>query len=105
MNNEDIERIALTNGFKLKEQADGSMALNPYVFDFARALLSAAPTPPEVEPIFFVSPSDIEKVLHRDIGAGIFAAKGKVGVNTVPVYTSPPSPKAKQIAAGDYQKT
>lgn len=37
-----IERIALANGFKLKEQPDGSMALNPYVFEFARALLESS---------------------------------------------------------------
>lgn len=36
---EKIKRIALSNGFKLKEQPDGSMDLNPYVYDFAEALL------------------------------------------------------------------
>jgi hypothetical protein len=40
MTNDQIQQIALANGFKLKEQPDGSMALNPYVFDFARALLA-----------------------------------------------------------------
>jgi hypothetical protein len=40
MSPETIERIALDNGFVLKEQPDGSMALNPYVYDFARALLA-----------------------------------------------------------------
>ena len=34
-----IKAIALSSGFKLKEQPDGSMDLNPYVYDFARALL------------------------------------------------------------------
>jgi hypothetical protein len=38
---ERITELALANGFKLKEQPDGAMALNPYVFDFARALLAA----------------------------------------------------------------
>lgn len=42
-----IARIALANGFTLKQQPDGKMALNPYVFDFARALLKQ-PTPPPV---------------------------------------------------------
>lgn len=42
MNNEDIEKLALANGFKLKEQPNGEMALNPYVFDFARALIAKA---------------------------------------------------------------
>lgn len=39
MTNEQIQAIALANGFKLKEQPDESMALNPYVFEFANALL------------------------------------------------------------------
>ncbi|WP_372845478.1 hypothetical protein [Psychrobacter sp.] len=40
MNNERIKEIALANGFKLKEQPNGEMDLNPYVYDFARALLA-----------------------------------------------------------------
>lgn len=36
---EDIKEIALANGFKLKEQPNGSVDLNPYVYDFAKALL------------------------------------------------------------------
>ena len=39
MTNDDITRTALATGFKLKEQPDGTMALNPYVFDFARAII------------------------------------------------------------------
>lgn len=38
MTNEQIKDIALANGFKLKEQPNGEMDLNPYVYDFARAL-------------------------------------------------------------------
>lgn len=38
---EMIERICLENGFSLKRQDDGTMALNPYVFAAARALLAA----------------------------------------------------------------
>jgi hypothetical protein len=40
MNNERIKEIALHAGFKLKEQPDGSMDLNPYVYTFARHLLA-----------------------------------------------------------------
>ena len=40
MNNEQIKHLALQNGFKLKEQPDGTMDLNPYVYDFARVLTS-----------------------------------------------------------------
>ena len=39
MTNDKIKEIALENGFKLKEQPNGEMDLNPYVYDFARALL------------------------------------------------------------------
>lgn len=38
MNKETIKELALTNGFKLKEQPDGAMDLNPYVYEFAAAL-------------------------------------------------------------------
>lgn len=40
MTNEQIKEIALANGFKLKEQPNGEMDLNPYVYEFARALFS-----------------------------------------------------------------
>lgn len=33
LNKETIKQIALANGFKLKEQANGEMDLNPYVYD------------------------------------------------------------------------
>jgi hypothetical protein len=49
MTNDQIQEIALANGFKLKPQPDGTMALNPYVFDFARALLFGAKLPPYPE--------------------------------------------------------
>lgn len=39
MTNEQIKEIALENGFKLKGQPNGDMDLNPYVYDFARALI------------------------------------------------------------------
>ena len=38
MTNEDIKKIALENGFKLKVQEDGSEDLNEYVYKFARIL-------------------------------------------------------------------
>lgn len=40
MINDQIKEIALANGFKLKEQLDGSMDLNPYVYEFSRALIA-----------------------------------------------------------------
>ncbi len=38
MTNDQIKEIALANGFKLKEQPSGEMDLNPYVYDFVKAL-------------------------------------------------------------------
>ena len=40
MNNEQIRKIALLYGFKLKEQPSGEMNLNPYVYDFAHTLMA-----------------------------------------------------------------
>jgi hypothetical protein len=48
----EVRTIALAHGFKYKEQPDGTMDLNPYVYSFARELietataLAAAPIPP-----------------------------------------------------------
>lgn len=33
-----IKAIALSSGFKLKEQQNGEMDLNPYVYEFAKLL-------------------------------------------------------------------
>lgn len=42
ISDDDIRRIALENNFSLKNQPDGSQDLNPYVFDFSRALIQFA---------------------------------------------------------------
>lgn len=42
MNNEQIKQLALESGFKLKEQPDGSMDLNPYIYQFAEKLITAS---------------------------------------------------------------
>lgn len=36
---EQIKELALECGFKLEEQPNGEMDLNPYVYDFAQTLL------------------------------------------------------------------
>lgn len=41
MHKERIKEMALASRFKLKEQPNGEMDLNPYVYDFARALLDS----------------------------------------------------------------
>lgn len=38
MDKDKVRELALSCGFKLKEQTDGSFDLNQYVFDFADAL-------------------------------------------------------------------
>ena len=39
MTNDQIKEIALANGFKLKEQPNGEIDLNPYVYDAFRAAI------------------------------------------------------------------
>ena len=39
MNKQDVKKLALECGFKLKEQPDGGMDLNPYVYAFAEKLV------------------------------------------------------------------
>jgi hypothetical protein len=40
MTDAEIQAIAVGSGFELKDRADGSKGLHPYVFAFARALLA-----------------------------------------------------------------
>ena len=42
MSKEKIRELALANGFKLKQQPDGTMELNSYVYEFAAALMAEA---------------------------------------------------------------
>ena len=42
MNKQQVKELALANGFKLKRQPDLEMDLNPYVYEFADALLAKA---------------------------------------------------------------
>lgn len=42
MNKQQIKELALSNGFQLKEQPDGTLDLNPYVYEFSSALLAEA---------------------------------------------------------------
>lgn len=52
MTNEQIKQLALAHGFKLKTQPDGAVDLNPYVYDFARALLAQANALPGTDQYF-----------------------------------------------------
>ena len=42
MNKQQVKELALSNGFKLKQQPSGEMDLNPYVYEFAEDLLAKA---------------------------------------------------------------
>ena len=39
MNKQDVKKLALECGFKLKEQPNGELDLNPYVYTFADKLI------------------------------------------------------------------
>lgn len=47
MNKQKVKQLALANGFKLKEQADGSMDLDAYVYDFANTVEHEAKNIPD----------------------------------------------------------
>ena len=49
LTNDQIQALALACGFELKPQPDGSQALHPYVFDFARRLLAAGQALPVID--------------------------------------------------------
>jgi PP-loop superfamily ATP-utilizing enzyme len=42
VNKQQVKELALSNGFKLKQQPSGEMDLNPYVYEFAEDLLAKA---------------------------------------------------------------
>lgn len=48
MTRDKIKALALECGFSLKEQPDGSMDPNPYVYDFSNRAASAKQEPTEV---------------------------------------------------------
>lgn len=97
MNDEQILEFALANGFKLKPQPDGGMSLNPYVFDFARALLAAAPTPPaqEDEPVALIK-------VTNSFGLDVYEAElTDAGVNLpegTKLYTRPDNSELRKAA-------
>lgn len=80
--NKVIKKLALQHGFNLKPQPSGEMDLNPYVYDFARALLGQ----------YLSAPNEIRmgalvKVIHIDevdrivngVKAGDYGVLVKVG--------------------------
>ena len=58
-----IKELALANGFKLKEQADGGMDLNAYVYDFANAIEREAKAQAVPEGFVLVPKEPTEKMI------------------------------------------
>ena len=100
-----IVALALENGFKLKPQVDGRMALNDYVIDFARAVYdighaAAQAGPADVgEPVAWrvtgcslLLDEDEAKTEARHIGGTAMA---------IPLYTAPQASPAAQGDAED----
>lgn len=93
MDIEKVKELALANGFKFKEQADGSMDLNAYVYDFANAIEreAKAQAVPEWINVNLLSPQvdtevlvcvgdDVKTAIYRDLDGegyfeGVFGAK------------------------------
>ena len=65
MDLQKIKELALANGFKLKEQADGSVDLNAYVYEFANAIEQAANA--QAVPEGFVSVEDKLPIDGQDV--------------------------------------
>jgi hypothetical protein len=67
---DDIKKLALDNGFKLKSQEDGTMDLNPYVYEFAAALLKSKAPVPTLSNWRVTTDASKVVVMHKD-GSGV----------------------------------
>jgi hypothetical protein len=85
MTNEQIKRLALANGFKLKEQPDGRMDLNPYVYEFARSLIG----PSIVKPACWATSTALARLANRADNAPCVLTGHQAEFNDVPLYTHP----------------
>lgn len=73
MDAQKIKKIALANGFSLKEQASGNMDLNSYVYEFAQALIAEAQKVTELKANWI---ADCNKCGHAD--AVIYSTAGEI---------------------------
>ena len=64
MNDQYIKELSMEHGFKLKEQPDGTMDLNPYVYSFARALINGV----KVQRFMNSSEPEIEAMTNNQKG-------------------------------------
>lgn len=94
MNKQQVKELALSNGFKLKQQPSGEMDLNPYVYDFADALLAKAnERVKRLEKIFSEAPDltfdDVQSMFSEELNKfaienqvkGIYLATNNVADN------------------------
>ena len=74
MDIEKVKELALANGFKFKEQADGSMDLNSYVYDFANAIEQAVKAQTVQEGFVVVPREPTQELLNKmqDFFVGAF---------------------------------
>ena len=71
MDMQKVKELALANGFKLKEQSDGNMDLNAYVYDFANAIEQAAKAQAIPEGFVVVPKVPTQKMLDATINVPI----------------------------------
>lgn len=71
MKKDQIIALALANGFKLKQQPNGEMALNPYVFDFANAIAEKI-TPAWIPCSERMPEEGVDVLCYLDFGFGNF---------------------------------
>lgn len=104
MTNDKITELALAHGFKLKEQPGGAMALNPYVFDFARALL-AAPGVQSVDVDFKQVTQILEMFGGEPAEMTICRGEGHSGMGVYASYTDMPDEGAEYLGESDDEAT
>ncbi|WP_027855589.1 hypothetical protein [Marinobacterium litorale] len=73
MDKEQIKELALANGFKLKRQQDGSMGLNPYVYEFAQAVVKSLL--PDAS-LGCYDPPSMHEIFHLPVGGEHFSING-----------------------------
>lgn len=87
--NQVIKKLALQHGFNLKPQANGEMDLNPYVYDFAKALVGQYLSPSnEIKIGALVKVTHIDQVDRIVNGVklgdyGVLVKVGPAGYNTI----------------------
>lgn len=66
-----------------------------------QAALSAAPTPPEVEPILWIDPNNLTAALKQEKGALRYVMRAPEQDHDIPLYTSPPAPNDELRVAAE----